>query len=323
MALMPLPETIDRKLLEDAAEWVLRLRFGASPSQGERDAFERWRDQSAAHRRAWARAEKVLGAFQGPDADVCKETLRALPDVKRRRALRLLSVALIAVPTGLAVSRFLPWAEWHADVATATGERRTVKLADGSTLVLNTASAVDIAFTQDERRLVLRAGEILVTTHADPASVHRPFLVQVPQGDVRALGTRFGVRLIGSDRTRVMVLEHAVQARPGAGAAFLMHAGEQAEFNRGGLLARASTEPGADLWERGFLVARNMRLADVVAEIGRYRSGFVRCAADIADLRVSGVISIADSDVALDTLAQTLPVKVRRLGRYWAGVEHR
>src|SRR5690606_11580505 len=83
-------------------------------------------------------------------------------------------------------------AGWTADYRTATGEQRRSVLADGTQLQLNTASAVDVAYDANSRRLVLREGEILITTAPDPAG--RPFFVQTPQGIVQALGTRFSVR---------------------------------------------------------------------------------------------------------------------------------
>ena len=56
------------------------------------------------------------------------------------------------------------------------------------------ASAIDVRFDASERLLVLRAGEILVTTAHDPDPARRPLRVQGRHGTVQALGTRFTLR---------------------------------------------------------------------------------------------------------------------------------
>ncbi len=64
-------------------------------------------------------------------------------------------------------------------------------------------------------------------------------------------------------------------------------------------------------WADGLIVTRNMRLADFLDEVGRYRRGYLGCAADIADLRLSGVFRLEDTDKLLALLPRTLPVQVR------------
>lgn len=71
------------------------------------------------------------------------------------------------------------------------------------------------------------------------------------------------------------------------------------------------------------LVVRDERLADVVAELGRYRPGVLRCDAEVAGLRLSGALSVSDTDAALRVLAARLPVKVLRRSAYWVTVASR
>ncbi|HBD34979.1 MAG TPA: histidine kinase, partial [Cupriavidus sp.] len=60
--------------------------------------------------------------------------------------------------------------------------------------------------------------------------------------------------------------------------------------------------------------------ADFLAEVDRYRPGRLRCAPDVADLRVSGTFPIADTDRILDALRTALPVRIQFLTRYWTTV---
>lgn len=298
----------------------MAFRYGA-PTDAERQAFESWRQQSAAHEAAWARAQSVFMLFKQVPADIGKEALKTLDhNSGRRRSLRLLSAALMSVPASWLALRQLPLREWTADVATATGERQSLQLPDGSRLVLNTASAVDIDFNAAQRRIRLLSGEILITTHADSSPVNRPFLIDTPHGVVRALGTRFSVRHVDDDTCRVLVFEHAVEVSPLGGAVCILRAGEQADFNVAGMKPPVSADNTAALWEQGMLLAKNMRLADVIAELARYRHGVLRCDPAVADLRVSGAMSLADTDAALALLVSSLPLRINRNTRYWVTV---
>jgi len=301
----------DQALLGEAADWLITLHY-EQPSAAEREAFERWRAQSAAHGAAWQRAESMRGAFAQVPAEVCRKTLGTTPGSARRpdrrRSLALLGSLLVAAPTGWLAWRELHWREWMADQVTATGEQRTLTLPDGSRLTLNTASAVALRFTGAERRVRLLAGEILVTTQADP----RPFLVQTREGTAQALGTRFSVRRIDEDTTRVAVFEHAVALKTVQGTTRRLAQGSAADFGAAAIGSTSAVEPSAALWERGMLLARNMRLAEVLGEMARYRRGALHCAPGVAGLRVSGALSLKDTDASLALLAQSLPVRIAR-----------
>lgn len=299
----------DQILLSEAADWLIALHY-EKPSAQDMAAFHSWHAQSGAHGAAWSRAQAMLGTFAQVPPDVCRKALAPRPRPDRRRSLGLLGALLVAAPAGWLAWKELYWRDWMADQVTATGEQRTLALPDGSRLTLNTASAVAIRFTGGERRVRLLAGEILVTTHADPSPAYRPFLVQTRQGTVRALGTRFSVRQLDERTTRVAVFEHAVAIKTDQGAAATLPAGQAADFGAGDIGAFTAVEPSAALWERGMLLARNMRLADVVAEMARFRRGALHCAPAVAGLRVSGALSLKDTDASLALLAQSLPVRL-------------
>jgi len=66
-----------------------------------------------------------------------------------------------------------------------------------------------------------------------------------------------------------------------------------------------------------------MRLADFLAELGRYRRGQLNCDPKVADLLISGTYPVDDSERVLDLLAVSLPVRIKRFTRYWVTVEAR
>ncbi|WP_370444249.1 FecR domain-containing protein [Candidatus Burkholderia verschuerenii] len=111
------------------------------------------------------------------------------------------------------------------------GERRTITLADGTELMLDTDSAVDIRYTPSERRIRLVQGAIMIKTgHADTAS--RRFFVDTTHGVLEALGTRFSVRQDAAN-TRLDVFEGAVRVEPADAPqrAIVLHAGERVRFD--------------------------------------------------------------------------------------------
>lgn len=313
---IPTPD-IEQSILDDAADWLVLLQSGEA-SDHDRARLAHWRERSPAHEAAWQRAEGVLETFQQVPPKLGRDTLARLPNPGRRELLALLA---LAVPSAWLAWRHTPWQEWTADLRTATGEQKTITLADGTRLVLNTATAVDVAFTASERRIALVAGEIFITTAQDPSPTPRPFIVRTDHGNLRPLGTRFNVRRL-DDSTRVAVFEGAVEVRPiDASQAAIVRVGEQMAFTASALQAAQPADASAALWERGMLLAQDMSLGDLVTELSRYHRGVLRCDPAVAGLTVSGSFPVADTQASLALLEKSLPVRIGRATSYWITVQ--
>ena len=90
-----------------------------------------------------------------------------------------------------------------------------------------------------------------------------------------------------------------------------------------GVAPAVPTDDSAAIWEQGMLLAQDMPLAQVLAEMARYRRGVLRCDPRVSGIRVSGAISLADTDAGLALLARTLPVRLVRRTPWWVVVEPR
>lgn len=322
--LAPEAGKIDPKVIRQAADWWARLRDGATPA--DRDRFERWRQAQPAHDLAWQRLAALtqgvaLGATPA-GAGVASRTLQQAPLIRSRRNAIRWMVAAAGVGLGAwAVNDREALRNLAADLRTGTGERRVVTLADGTRVELNAGSAVDMRYSDERRELVLREGEILVSTGQDPRG--RPFTVRTRAGVLTPVGTRFLVRDLGAGRVRVAVLEGAVDVANGqAGATpWRVPAGGQAEFSAAGDFTPAALAPDVSAWLDGMLLADAMPLAGFLRELGRYRPGVLRCAPDAAHLRVVGAFPVADTDQVLSMLQDVLPVRVQRYTRYWVNVQ--
>nr|NOY03409.1 amino acid ABC transporter substrate-binding protein [Gammaproteobacteria bacterium] len=168
-----------------------------------------------------------------------------------------------------------------------------------------------------QRVIVLHQGEISVDTgHQDP----RPLLVRTDDGRLRPLGTRFLVRREAAG-TRLEVLQASVAAMPhNSGDEQVLREGQQVLMHADGLGQVSAVPAGADAWTRGMLVVDDVRLGDLLAVLGKYRSGYLGVDAAVADLRVSGSFPLTDTDLALASLEPVLPVKVERHTQWWVKV---
>lgn len=320
-------------VVDAAVEWLVHLWSGTATAES-RANWQRWRAAHPQHEQAWQHIEATNARLRGRStaglvtAATAVTTLAGPASPRRRHALRGFGgLAAGGVAAWLGYEQ-LPWRNWGADLRTARGEQRSATLPDGTHIVLNTGSALDVRYTDGLRRLHLRQGEVLITTaHDNAATPPRPFVVDTPAGRIRALGTRFTVRHDGNageipgDATEVAVYEGAVELSPlhNPGATLRIGAGQSARLAPGAATA-ASVSSADPAWAEGVLVASDMRLADFVAELRRYRSGVITLAPEVAHLRLSGVFPLADTDRILQSLAQVLPVEVRIPVRYWVRI---
>jgi len=302
------------KAISSAAQWYARLHSGVA-TDADQVAWRAWLAADPGHHQAWQRMTDVGEQMARVPGALAAPALRAA-DQSRRQVLRSVLV--------LASAGSLGWLGWRsevtrdlfADYRTAVGERREFRLADGSSLLLNTETSVNLRFDGRQRMLELLAGEIFVSTAVDPAQ--RPFKVVTRDGEVRALGTRFIVRSQARG-SEVAVLEKAVEVSV-APSQSRLEAGQRMAFGPAGLGVVQSSDASVGAWRQGSIIAINRPLAELLADLSRYRRGVLRCDSNIADLKVSGAFPIDDTDQALAALESGLSLRVTRYSRYWVHV---
>ncbi|MFL9925155.1 FecR domain-containing protein [Herbaspirillum lusitanum] len=312
--------------LDAALNWFVTLSSGEVSAQ-ERREFEQWLAQPG-NQQHWGLIEQFQHALRGVPGPVAGQALRKTrqPVMSRRMALGVLG--------GIAAGALLytqrdSLLEMNADQRTATGEQKTITLADGTQVMLDTHTALDIRFDGQQRRIILRRGAIMIETAHQPGWADQPFIVQTTQGEVRALGTRFTVReedpsRSANRRVLVAVMEGAVEISPGARAnSARLKAGQQTGFSASRIDAPAPLDLNAQAWAQGMLVARSRTLGDFLQELGRYRPGILNCDGEVAEMRVTGVFPLDDTDRILNALAQAFPLRIKRRTRYWVNVAAR
>ncbi|CEL26856.1 FecR domain-containing protein [Pseudomonas fluorescens] len=315
-----------QQVVKQAIHWLLRLRNNHGNSRLSRQC-EQWRAEHHEHELAWQRVQSLQAELSHnlravPGAQVALNTLEnSAQGLGRRQALKLLSGALLLGSATWLAKDASPWQQWSADYATATGERRGFQLPDGTRIELNTASAVDLDYTAQQRLIKLTRGEILVTCGgADEGSAfERPLRVQSRHGVYEPQGARFVLRQ-DSDCTRLSVTSGRVAINAG-GTSIEALAGQSYLIDHHHVRSAPPLNMDVGAWADGLIVTRNMRLGDFLSEVGRYRQGFLSCASDVADLRLSGVFRLEDTDKLLAILPRTLPVQLRYRTRWWVTLE--
>ena len=320
-----------RAVHDKAAEWFVRLRDDAV-SEADRTAFHAWLEADSAHQQAYRELERMWAGLDDVQpsvseaANVVELDLQApvaekgghgvdpaprLKDGPRRpihRPAIAASIAAVLVLCGYLVS--LPGV--FADHRTAAGEQRDISLADGSRILLNTASAVSVEMTERARHITLHTGEAFFDVSSDP---DRPFTVDAGDGQIKVLGTVFSVHRQTAG-TRVVVTESRVEVTGPFGKSEPLVAGETILAASTGLGVVTQANLKKDLaWLEQELVFVNTPLDQVLSEIDRYHPGrIVAMDTGIEDIPVTGIFSVSDSGRALDTVEQSLPVRFVRIG---------
>ncbi|UFT95144.1 FecR domain-containing protein [Pectobacterium carotovorum] len=312
--------------LQQASQWYAQL-CDREPDDEHYHHWQRWMDESEEHRHAWEYVQTVSQRFQPLRGDGQQPALNTLlhqpAPMTRRRALKLAAL--------LSTGSLLSWLTYRhtplkdsllamtADHHSAVGEIKPLTLPDNTRLWLNTASAIDIRYSDQRREIALLTGDILIETAADA----RPFFVTTAQGRLQALGTRFSVAQ-EPDATTLTVYQHAVEVSAKyASAARRVNAGYHLRFNADGQGDILPNQQNDADWSHGVLQADNMPLGEVVEKLSRYRHGYLACQPAIADLRVMGTFPLTDTDMALNMLAQAFPVRIQRRFPWWVTVEPR
>lgn len=309
------PENSNEALADQAIDWLVLLQSGSVNTETQRE-FEHWLQQDGTHRTAFAEAE----ALWVTAAKVLKETQAVNVPSPQLNALRKIRPRGLAMAASLLLGVWMAWTpltDWMlSDYSTVAGEQKKVVLTDGSSVFLNTDTAISLDWSADKRRVVLLKGQVEFTVAKDMA---RPFEVVAGNTTVRALGTVFEVFGQASGAVDVNVSEHAVsvalQDKPDT-EPMRVEEGERLHYIGHGELNRAERVNlnQINAWLRGKLIFQDRPLVEVVAELNRYsKAKIVLKGGDIGQLRVSGVFPIDDAAV-LGALQKAFSIHSTHLG---------
>lgn len=266
-----------------AGEWLARRDRGFTPA--EQDAFLQWLREPA-HRTAFVRMERTwsaldsLAAWQPADGTAPNpELLAGSPPPRRHRG------AALGLGVGLGLAAIFTVIVWRKNPVPAPGGAATDvpivrvipppqsrTLVDGSVAEPNHGTRLNVAFTAQERRVQLEAGEVHLSVVKEPA---RPFVVEAGAVRVRAVGTAFDVKCL-PDLVEVLVTEGTVAVESLDVPSVSVTRGQRARIEAHRQPTISSLEPDAIArelaWRNERLQFAGSPLRAVVAEFNRRNS---------------------------------------------------
>jgi transmembrane sensor len=295
-----------------AAEWVVARREHENWGEADQKELDDWLAQSSAHLIAYLRIDS---AWNKANRLVALRPSHRRPVWERLRPTFLrIAAALTALAVfGVVGKSLIPQTPPEKIYSTASGDRATISLNDGSQIELNTDTAVRLASDSGERRVWLDRGEAYFSVKHNAS---RPFVVLVNGHRIVDIGTKFLVRRKDA-AVRVALMEGSIRFDPRDGngkAVATMKPGDVLIANAGKIAL--TREPVTRLaneisWRNDLVVFEHTTLAEAVAEINRYgRKKLVIADPGTAARKISGAFPASNSELFAKVARTALDLKI-------------
>jgi len=318
------------QIVEEAAEWFVEMDRD-DVDRATRQRFDEWLRRSPEHVRAFLELLPIWeqGALPRPSNQIDPESLIAevlgsqgnvvplharteLLTRAQRSERPKFHVWLSVAASVLLVTLLSAWFYIERNTySTGIGEQRSVALADGSVVQLNTRSRIRIRYSERERAIELLEGQALFEVAHDK---DRPFVVDGGDASIRAVGTQFDVYR-KEPETTVTVVEGRVtivpETNPKSSRLELLAAGEQATITQSSVESSAADVAAAIAWTQRRLMFQKTALAEVVREFNRYNDRPLRIAdPHLQEFLISGTFSSTDPSSLLRFLREQPGMRV-------------
>lgn len=327
---MPHP-TITNQIRLQASDWISRLNRGLTAE--EKPLLIAWINQDPKHHEA---IYKVATFF---DNITQLEELNGVFPLEKKRTFW--SPRTILYTCAILFSVFVTlYSAWLIGIdsteaplpiyATQLGESRQFILPDGSTMMLNTNSQVEINFTKKQRLLKLLYGEAQFTV---AKNAERPFTVIAGDKSFTALGTIFSVNKSNNKDMNLVVTEGQVMianSHLSLPQLTLKMVIENEKFDSSDIIAsgekvvienanrirttRLSNEQiERELaWRQGMLMFNGETISQALREVSRYTDiQFEILDPEVANIRISGVFQANDITGLLSSLRANFKVQAK------------
>ncbi|MYH35056.1 MAG: DUF4974 domain-containing protein [Gammaproteobacteria bacterium] len=318
----------------EARLWVLRFDDG-DLTEARQSEFDAWISQSAAHENAftrlavfWDDLSIVKRLDDYASSDVASTSLRETRSDARKNLFTRVAITGIAASIVAAVtligfdytSSNRPFLEQYQ---TVTGEQETIALPDGSQIVLNTDSSIEVTYDRSRRVVRLERGEAYFDVSSDR---DRQFSVETPEGVVTVVGTSFSLRLseqkldvtVEEGRVAVGALPNIASSGADNRSITEISAGQIATIDDG--VESVSVIPPDALvraldWRDGELSFNGETLEEVIRQIERYTNQTIEISDDgLKQQRIVAYYKIGDIERLFQALDVMVNVEVERIG---------
>ena len=338
------PSLSSERIRAEAAAWMARLRDEAQHATVDAEV-QAWLAADPDHRRAfdrmtraWEQAGRIrLRATASAHRAVRSAEPTWAPDLahgpgptqdswsmrQSRRTQWPFAVQAAVFGCILAVAGgFLMTVRDPNAVVTEIGQRQLKFLPDGTRVVLNTDTRIEVNFDERARRVRLAHGEASFDVVKNS---EWPFLVIVGDEEVRAVGTSFIVRRDDAQNLSVILVEGRVSVAPvGRSDEDPAVRGTQLLGPGQRITIRTNRAPTVDrpelnrltAWKLGRVEFEQTPIAEAVKEMNRYSKVHLAVAgADLAHYRVGGVFRAGDSEEFVRIVSAAFGLRAERHGR--------
>jgi transmembrane sensor len=253
---------------------------------------------------AWRELRDRIAAEQSEEATVHRgRTWRG------RQTLRWLATAaaLVLAVGGVWYSRVSSGPRYRT-ATTTSGQRASLKLADGTQVILGPASTLRYDVSSRARRVELSGLAQFKVVH----DASRPFIVRAGRAEATDVGTEFTVRAFPDEGAVVLaVTEGEIALRDGA-TRLSLAAGQIGRVDSAGVQRLAGAPSDYAQWVAGGLMFQNAPLSDVARELSRWFAADVRVDARVANRRVSATYADPTLDGVLSAITRATGSRAER-----------
>lgn len=310
-------EPSDTELMEQVALWLLKIESEECTKQDLID-FRDWQQQ---HPRYAAMVKQMQSTFeqfarlkQQPQSIPHQIVEQAVQQSKTEQVFKSNPLLLIAFLTIFSVLlwQILPTDYWLADTRNRYHQWSEHTLPDHSEIRISGQSAYNILFSQDQRRIELLDGNILVDVAKD---THRPFIISTEFAQIQALGTRFIVQ--HHDQATILTMLHSstevtAQLADGRSQVQQIQAGEQVMIDGEGIHSKRNipVELVETAWQQHMLMIDLMPLDQVLDILQSYEKHTLKYdAKQLENIEVTAMLPL--DGTGLDLLQSSLPIVVQ------------
>lgn len=333
------------KSTNEAAGWLLKLERDGGLSVSEKHQINNWLQENPSNidelkrlAGVWNNANNLTElAVPIPRPISIKEFFFGADYTRRYIAFAASMFIALTVVSLFYIGNYTP-VQKNGFIVTEIGSQKSIGLADGSTLKLNTDSRVRIDYTDEFRNIYLLSGEahFIVAKNKD-----RPFRVYAANGRIHAIGTAFSVHLSNGE-VDVTVSEGRVGVATVSGqqsingvsnnvinkpvkSLGMLRAGEVGTIvsnpteGEDFMLKVVSQVTDVDIakrisWTNGVLIFAGEPLEEVVSQISRYTDVNIEFAdPELKKIRIGGTFPVGETEAMFSSLETSFGLQVNRV----------
>ncbi|MCT7493253.1 FecR family protein [Aliarcobacter cryaerophilus] len=280
--------------------------------------FQIWIKENIEHKKAFEKVEMLQSLYLSLPSDIkSKISQEVHRNIKSRNSLRksnflkfAASVIFIIGASLFGINEYMNFGIKHT--YTSNQEIKNIVLPDGSKVILDAKTKLDIKYFSDKREINIIEGKALFDVTSNP---NKPFIVNANMIKVEVLGTNFEVKN-EIDKIVVDVINGKVKVEQNKNNEFqqlaILTKGKHISFDKQSkkVILKDIDINNIASWKDGILFFQDYSLEKAINEFKKYQDINITIQKDIKNYTVSGSFSIHEIDKFIFALTKIYPIKV-------------